>query len=145
MIINYYPITTEFDGKLPQVTLPNAEFLKYLGEDRFRQLVSRHYDLLVQSTIKHLFPTHEFALQNAKSRSADFFIQLMEGPDYYRQNRGEPMMRKRHLPFTIDMDARIVWLQCYQTALMELHDVPQDLTQSFWNYLDKFSLWMINS
>ena len=145
MITTYFNITTEFDGKLPQVTLPNPDFLKYLGEEQFRGLVSRHYDLLVQSPIKHLFPTHEFALQNAKSRSADFFIQLMGGPEYYRENRGEPMMRKRHLPFTIDMDARIVWLQCYQIALHELKDVPGHLIQSFWNYLDKFSLWMINS
>jgi hemoglobin len=145
MITTYFNITTEFDGKLPQVTLPNPDFFKYLGEEKFRALVSRHYDLLAQSSIKHLFPTHEFALQNAKSRSADFFIQLMGGPEYYRENRGEPMMRKRHLPFTIDMDARIVWLQCYQIALQELKDVPGHLIQSFWNYLDKFSLWMINS
>lgn len=141
----YFNITTDFDGSPPRVTLPNQDFLNYLGEEKFRGLVSRHYDLLTESAVKHLFPTHTRALEQAKSRSADFFIQLMGGPEYYKQNRGEPMMRKRHLPFTIDMDARIVWLQCYQIALNELENVPGHLLQSYWNYLDQFSLWMINS
>ncbi len=145
MITTDFTITTDFDGNVPRVTLPNPEFLNYLGEERFRALVSRHYDLLTESSVKHLFPSHPRALEAAKSRSADFFIQLMGGPEYYKQNRGEPMMRKRHLPFKIDMDARIVWLQCYQIALNELENVPAHLLQSYWNYLEKFSLWMINS
>lgn len=145
MNTTYFNITTDFDGNVPKVTLPTPDFLTVLGEEGFRTLVSRHYDLLVESKIKHLFPTHERALAKAKSHSADFFIQLMGGPEYYRQNRGEPMMRKRHLPFKIDMEARIVWLQCYQIALNELEEVPTHLKQSFWNYLDQFSLWMINS
>ncbi len=141
----YFQITTDFDGNVPRVTLPNPDFLKVLGEEKFRALVSRHYDLLSESAVKHLFPAHQRALEQAKSRSADFFIQLMGGPEYYKETRGEPMMRKRHLPFKIDMDARIVWLQCYQIALNELEGVPDHLLQSYWNYLEKFSLWMINS
>jgi hemoglobin len=69
----------------------------------------------------------------------------MGGPDYYKQNRGEPMMRKRHILFKIDMEARVVWLECYQVALSELSDVSEPLKQSYWNYLDQFSLWMMNS
>jgi hemoglobin len=142
--INYY-ITTDFDGGMPEVKLPSPDFLNHLGEEKFRLLVSNHYDLLTESSIKHLFPAHPRALEQAKKRSADFFIQIMGGPDYYNMNRGKPMMRKRHMPFKIDMDARIMWLQCYQIALMRLDQVPAHLKQSFWNYLDKFSLWMINS
>jgi len=141
----FFHITTDFDGTVPRVTLPNPEFYNYLGEEKFRGLISRHYDLLSESAVKELFPSHPRALEKAKEKSADFFIQLMGGPEYYRQKRGEPMMRKRHLPFKIDMDARIVWLQCYQIALNELDGVPSHLLQSYWDYLDKFSLWMINS
>lgn len=145
MNTTHFNIDTDFDGNPPRVTLPNPEFFKFLGEEKFRALVSRHYDLLVESSIKDIFPTHERALAAAKKHSADFFIQLMGGPEYYKESRGEPMMRKRHLPFTIDMNARIVWLQCYQIALNELTDVPAHLLQSFWDYLERFSLWMINS
>lgn len=140
-----FQITTDFDGNVQRVTLPHPDFLNVMGEEKFRALVSRHYDLLSESAVKHLFPTHPRALEQAKSRSADFFIQLMGGPAYYKEHRGEPMMRKRHLPFKIDMDARIVWLQSYQIALNELEGVPNHLLQSYWNYLNKFSLWMINT
>lgn len=144
MNTTFFHITTDFDGNVPRVTLPSPDFLKYIGEEKFRALVSRHYDLLTESSVNHLFPKSEKALEMAKSRSADFFIQLMGGPEYYKENRGEPMMRKRHLPFKIDMNARITWLQCYQIALNEMKDVPAHLLQSYWDYLDKFSLWMIN-
>ncbi|NOR88428.1 MAG: globin [Bacteroidales bacterium] len=145
MITTNFQITTEFDGQLPRVVLPNPDFFNYLGEEKFRSLISRHYDILTESSVSHLFPKSKEALEMAKSRSADFFIQLMGGPDYYKQNRGEPMMRKRHMPFKIDMDARIVWLQSYQMALNEIEGVPAHFVQSYWTYLDKFSLWMINS
>ena len=43
-------------GERPRVTMPDPEFLKLLTEKGFRELVSNHYDLLVKSEIKHLFP-----------------------------------------------------------------------------------------
>ncbi len=145
MILTNFNITTSFNGVLPQVTMPNPDFLNSLGEERFRSLISRHYDLLTESSVSHLFPKSKEAIETAKTRSADFFIQIMGGPDYYKQNRGEPMMRKRHMPFKIDMEARIVWLECYQIALSDLKEVSENLKLSYWNYLDQFSLWMVNS
>jgi hemoglobin len=138
-------ITKDFDGSMPKVQMPNPELLEFLGEEKFRTLVGHHYDLLVQSSINHLFPSTQDAISLAKKHAANFFIQILGGKDYYRQNRGEPMMRKRHMPFTIDMNARIVWLECYQIALSELKEVPDHLLLSYWKYIDKFSLWMINS
>lgn len=145
MTIENYIITKDYNGERPRVTMPNPEFLRFLGEEKFRALISRHYDLLIESDIKHLFPENKEALNAAKSRSADFFIQIMGGPEYYKQNRGEPMMKKRHMPFAIDMKARIVWLECYRLALLEIDDLPDHLAVSYWNYLDNFSLWMMNS
>jgi len=130
---------------MPKVTMPNPAFYQSLGEEKFRALIAQHYELLNKSSIQHLFPKSPETLKIAANRSADFFIQIMGGPDYYKQNRGEPMMRKRHMPFKIDMEARIVWLECYQVALSELSDVSEPLKQSYWNYLDQFSLWMMNS
>jgi len=145
MKISIFNITRSFDGQMPQVIMPNPAFYQSLGEEKFRALVSRHYELLNNSSIHQLFPKNPESLQIASNRSADFFIQIMGGPNYYKQNRGEPMMRKRHMPFKIDMEARLVWLECYQVALKELTDVSEPLKQSYWNYLDQFSLWMVNS
>jgi hemoglobin len=138
-------ITTEYDGKMPDVTKPNSEILRTLGEDGIRNMISQHYDLLVQSEIKDIFPEkNSKALEFAKQKSADFFIQIMGGQNYYTQNRGNPMLKKRHMPFPINMEARIVWLKNYREVITQLQ-LPDSLKLSLWNYLDKFSLWMMNS
>ena len=131
-------------GQRPPVTIPTPEFLERLGEKGIRQLVSDHYDLLSQSEIKHLFPRIEEALDKAKQRSSDFFIQSCGGHPYFNENRGKPILAKRHAPFAITSEARIVWLKCYEQALSKLH-LPDDVIQPFWTYLNVFSFWMVNT
>ncbi len=131
-------------GARPNVERPNPNFLKELTEDGMRQLISNHYDLLVKSPIKHLFPTDEKGLNRAKERAADFFIQICGGPSYFNEKHGNPMLVKRHEPFNITSDGRKVWLDCYRQILPGL-EVDEQLILSFWNYLNVFSIWMVNS
>jgi len=131
-------------GVRPMVPLPDPAFLAHLKEAGIRGLVSDHYDALVQSPIKHLFPPNAEMLAAAKQHSADFFIQICGGPDYFTQNRGQPKMAKRHAPFKISPQGRTLWLACYQPLLSKL-DVPEATVQSFWNYLNLFSAWMVNT
>ncbi len=131
-------------GERESVTIPNPLFYKTVGEEEIRKMVSRHYELLRISEIKHLFPTNNVDLEHSKRNAADFMIQICGGPDYFNQHRGNPMMAKRHAPFTITPEARIVWLDCYRIALSEV-TAPEELVISFWNYLNIFSNWMVNS
>ncbi|HAQ18916.1 MAG TPA: globin [Prolixibacteraceae bacterium] len=131
-------------GQRPAVTLPTPEFLEKLTESGIRKMVSDHYDLLSKSEIKHLFPRIEEALDKAKQRSSDFFIQICGGHPYFNENRGKPILAKRHAPFAITSEARIVWLKCYQEVLSKL-DLSEEILQSFWNYLNVFSFWMVNT
>jgi len=131
-------------GERPPVTLPDREFLKQLGEPGIRKMVSRHYDLMRQSDIKHLFPESDEEFEKAKLRSSDFMIQITGGPEYFNQNRGKPMMTRRHAPFSITTEGRRVWLSCYRQALLET-GLPEYLIHSFWNYVNVFSNWMVNT
>ena len=136
---------TRFEfGERPSVSLPSPEFLKILTEEGIRKMVSDHYDLLSKSRASHLFPRIEEALEKAKQRSADFFIQICGGYPYYNQSRGKPMLAKRHLPFAITEEARIVWLQCYIEVLSKF-TMDEVVLASFWNYLNTFSVWMVNT
>ncbi len=137
-------ITTEPFGSQPPVQRPPKDFLDQLTEAGIRKLINDHYDLLVQSEIKHLFPSDEHELAKAKKHAADFFIQICGGYPYFHENRGTPVLRKRHRPFKITMRGREVWLACYQKLLPGLN-LPEELIQAFWNYLDKFSLYMVNT
>jgi hemoglobin len=137
-------ITPAQVGTRPPVVKPDPNVLKFLGEEGMRKLISDHYDLLRQSDIKGLFPPSDEGFELAKKHSADFFIQICGGPDYFNQSRGAPMMAGRHQAFRITPQARQIWLESYIIVLNQL-DMPEDLKQSFWNYLDIFSIWMMNT
>ena len=137
-------ITDYIFGARPGVTMPDKQILKQIGEEGVRKLVSAHYDLLKKSEIKELFPKNEVALDVAKERAADFFIQILWGHPYYNENRGSPMMTRRHLPFKISSSAREIWLNCYKVLLIQL-DLPEQLILSYWDYLNVFSTWMVNA
>lgn len=137
-------ITTYQFGERPEVTRPDHGFYKAMEETGIRDMVSKHYNLLRKSSINHLFPTDDADFESAKRNSADFMIQICGGPDYFNQRRGNPILVKRHAPFTITYEARLVWLECYKKVLMEL-DIPDNLIISFWNYINVFSIWMVNS
>ncbi len=136
------------EGVTPPVTKPNSEFLTDIGEEGMRALLDRFYMDLFQSPIKELFPKEIDTMKDAGQISADFFIQICGGTPYFNQNRGAPQMGKRHAPFAITPDARLHWLTCFEEALQPIIDDKQsseENIQSFWNYLNVFSIWMINA
>ncbi len=139
-----YTITPASFGQRPRVELPNPEFLLAIKEEGMRELISQHYELLKNSSIKNIFPQNEQALEFAKKHAADFFIQICGGPRYFDKSRGAPRMIARHAPFAINAEARVVWLETYAQALEKTEIKDEELLISFWNYLDIFSIWMIN-
>jgi hemoglobin len=134
-------------GAKPPVTKPIPEFLIEVGEAGIRELADKHYESIRGSEIEHLFPMNPEDFEKAKEHAADFFIQICGGTPYFNMNRGAPRMLGRHAPFRIDARAREVWLELYKPLLIELHQVGVTETsiRSFWDYLDIFSLWMINT
>ncbi|MCJ8325766.1 MAG: globin [Campylobacterales bacterium] len=139
-----YKITNGTIGVRPNVTLPNPEILKLLGDEGMRQITKEHYEILRVSEIKDMFPPTDKGIEMAVKHASDFFIQICGGERHFDQNRGRPMMAARHSPFKIDAKARIIWLEAYITILEKL-DIPDDLKESFWKYLDIFSIWMLNT
>lgn len=139
-----YNITKGQFGVRPKVELPNREILIQLGEENMRKMISDHYDLLVISEIKDLFPPTQEGVEMAKKHAADFFIQICGGPRYFDESRGAPMMAARHSPFKITEKGRIIWLETFAKAI-ENTNLSEELKKSFWNYIDIFSIWMINT
>ena len=136
------------EGVNPPVVKPNPEFLTDIGEEGMRALLDRFYMDLFQSPIKGLFPKEIDTMKDAGQTSADFFIQICGGTPYFNQNRGAPQMGRRHAPFAITPDSRLHWLVCFEEALQPIVDDKQsseENIQSFWNYINVFSIWMINA
>ncbi len=132
-------------GTRVEVKRPIPAFYASVGEEGMRKLIDTHYELLKVSDTKHLFPIEddaEFAL--AKKHAGDFFIQYLGGPKYFQASRGAPQMVGRHAPFAITPHARRTWLTTYQEALNTL-DTSDENKESFWDYLNTFSTWMVNT
>jgi len=132
---------------IPAVQKPNRGFLDEVGEEGIRQLLDRLYMELDVSSIRHIFPpANREEMRKAGQVSADFFIQICGGTDYFNQKHGAPQMRGRHAPFAITAEARLHWLVCFEIALQPLEaEVSQENLQSFWNYINLFSIMMINT
>jgi hemoglobin len=139
----------EIDSNSPIETLtkPDLNFLKEVGEIRFRQLVDDHYEILKESDIAFMFPvdySDEFA--KVKKHAADFLIQVCGGPNYFEQTRGDSKMVARHTRFRINENGRYIWLASYKTLLedLEKEGVDKKYIESFWNYLNNFSMVLVN-
>jgi len=142
-----YTITAHNANFIPPVQKPNPNFLVEVGEEGIRDLLRRLYSCLDTSNIRNIFPPKDTeGMMEASQISADFFIQICGGPQYFNQNRGMPQMRGRHAPFAITAEGRLHWLSCFENALKPLEgNIREENLQSFWNYINIFSIMMINT
>jgi len=143
-------IIKEIDEDLGLQTIikPNKNFLKQVGEKRFRTLVNDHYELLKESEIAYMFPVeYEEQFEKVKKHAADFLIQISGGPEYYKQSRGDSKMLARHARFRIEAKGRYVWLDAYRGLLeaLEKEGIEAEYIESFWDYLHDFSIPLVNS
>lgn len=146
-------MTLEIKDAISDITLetiikPNPNFYKQVGEERFRKLVDDHYEVLKKSQIAFMFPVdYDDEFEKVKKHAADFLIQISGGPDYYKQSRGDSRMVARHTRFRINAKGRYIWLDSYRKLLSELEEegIDQKNIESFWNYLNNFSMVLINT
>lgn len=110
------------------------------GEERVRELVDRFYDHMDSfpeaQTIRAL---HAASLRVSREKLFLFLSGWFGGPDLYQQRYGHPMLRRRHLPFSIGQAERDQWLLCMRRALedMEIDEgLRQHLEQAFFQTAD---------
>ncbi|QKF82762.1 globin [Halarcobacter ebronensis] len=131
------------DFVFPEIPFPPKYFYEELGEEKIRELVFYHHNLMRKSAIGHLFTHEEDKFKIVLDRTADFFLEALGGGEKYSSKYGHPHLRARHFPFTIDEKAREIWLMFFKKALKDL-DVPKKYIKAFWEWLEPMSLRMIN-
>jgi hemoglobin len=128
-----------------RIAPPSREVYGVMGEARIFRMIEDFYRELERSTLRPLFPADMVA---ASRKSAAFFVGLLGGPPLYHQRHGNPMMRARHLPFSITLAARDEWLACFDRVLAhapERYGFPAEHLPGFRAFLEGFSLWMVNT
>ena len=91
-----------------------------LGESFFIDLVDAFYGEVVADPI--LRPMYPDDLSESRRHLQLFLIQYWGGPTTYSDERGHPRLRMRHVPFTIDNEARDAWLRAMRAAIRTLAD-----------------------
>jgi hemoglobin len=85
------------------------------GDGPFYELVERFYQRVQdEPDLRKLYPAD---LDPGKQHLAWFLIQRFGGPAHFNEKRGAPMLRRRHAPFAIDLNARDTWVRCMMDAV----------------------------
>ncbi len=114
------------------------------GEQVLFRLVERFYALMDSEpefyAVRKLHPED---LSGSRDKLFMFLSGWLGGPPLYAEKIGHPMLRARHLPFSIGKAERDAWLACMARALEDTGVEPQMrqwLLQQFFGTAD----WMRN-
>lgn len=112
-----------------------------IGEAQILQLVDDFYEgVEADEVIRKLYPED---LLPAKNRLKLFLIQVLGGRQTYTDERGHPMLRRRHFQWKIGEKEATHWLQQMHNAL-EKATFAEKEKDEFWDYVYKAALHMIN-
>ncbi|HEX2828319.1 MAG TPA: group II truncated hemoglobin [Burkholderiales bacterium] len=114
------------------------------GEAAVRKLVDRFYDLMDEVpefyVVRKLHPAD---LTGSREKLFMFLSGWLGGPQLYVQKHGHPMLRARHLPFSIGVAERDGWMACMKQA-MEDSEVDEGMRAWLLQSLFGTADWMRN-
>ncbi|GIO25770.1 globin [Ornithinibacillus bavariensis] len=99
------------------------------GLETIDKLVTAFYKRVAKHPL--LIPIFPEDLTETARKQSLFLTQFFGGPRLYSEERGHPMMRRRHLPFEITPSRRDAWLECMAEALTEAQIEEPYLTAIF--------------
>ncbi len=114
------------------------------GDVAVRGLVDRFYDLMdLEPAYAPLRALHPGTLDGSRDKLYWFLSGWLGGPQHYTERFGHPMLRARHLPFSIGIRERDLWMACMRQAMGECR-VDATLAQGPADAFSKTADWMRN-
>lgn len=90
------------------------------GEAAVRALADRFYDVMdLEPRFAELRAMHPQDMAGARDNLFWFLSGWLGGPQLFVERKGHPMLRRRHLPFSIGEKERDQWVQCMVQAMEE--------------------------
>jgi hemoglobin len=113
-----------------------------IGEDTLHRLVDTFYDLVAQHPdLAPIFPNQ---FTEIARKQKQFLTQYLGGPSLYTEEHGHPMMRARHLPFSVTPTRAKAWLSC-MTQAMDKVGLNGPVRDEFYSRLHLTAQHMINT
>jgi hemoglobin len=92
------------------------------GIEKIRRLVETFYDVMDSDPrAKGIRAMHQVDLTSAREKLFMFLAGWTGGPQLYIERYGHPMLRRRHLPFSIGESERDQWMYCMIKAMQTLN------------------------
>ena len=116
------------------LTSTSSLFDRVGGLTFFERLVNRFYEDVVGDPVLLVLYTEPTDLTKARQHLTWFLAQYWGGPMIFNENRGDPKLRMRHMPFRIGPLERDRWLVHMLTAVNELSQddlIRTELTNYF--------------
>lgn len=92
------------------------------GTEKIRTLVETFYDVMDSDPrAKGIRAMHQADLTSAREKLFMFLMGWTGGPQLYIERYGHPMLRRRHMPFSIGESERDQWMYCMIKAMQTLN------------------------
>ena len=125
----------DYQPKLDRAPARKSIFEEAGGMPFFEGLVDRFYEGVESDPdLLALYPDPSDLL-GARHRLALFLAQYWGGPTTYSEERGQPRLYLRHVPFAIDPAARDHWLT-HMRAAVSYADPPPHIAARLLQYFD---------
>jgi hemoglobin len=111
------------------------------GQAWFDALVDRFYEGVEDDPV--LRPLYPEDLEPGKRGLALFLAQYWGGPPRFNEERGQPMLRARHLPFSIDTPERDAWVG-HMSGAVRAGGLSAPDEAAFLEYVELAATHMIN-
>ena len=115
------------------------------GDAFFHRLVEGFYTQVKKDDlIGPMYPDQDW--DGAQDRLRWFLVQYWGGPRTFQEKRGNPMLRKRHFPFTIGEAEADRWLELMGNSMEQFSDdeLPPPYRAQMWNHMQRVAYMMIN-
>ena len=112
------------------------------GMDFFDALAARFYAGVAGDPV--LRPLYPEDMTDAQANLRDFLVQYWGGPDDYSRRRGHPMLRARHLPFSIGRRERDAWMH-HMRAAVGASGAPDEPATELLYYFERAATHLLNA
>lgn len=115
------------------------------GEETFARMSAGFYEQVkTDDLLGPMYPDDDW--EGAELRLKWFLAQYWGGPQTFNEQRGSPMLRRRHFPFAVDQAAADRWLEMMKVSLdnIEEETIPPAYRHAIWEHMERVAAMLIN-
>lgn len=113
------------------------------GHTTFAALISAFFDeVRADPVVAPIYPADDW--EGAEKRLLLFYEQLWGGPPSYSESRGAPLLKMRHMAYSISPCVSEAWISCMSRAVDRIN-LPESAAEELRDYAVRAARYLINA